>query len=138
MKIAISSEGRTLDGAINPRFGRCSYFIILDNETDSYKALENPGQYEGHGAGITAAQFLINEGISAVISGTYGPNAFRTLAAASIKMFSSSGAIRQSIDLFNQQKLPMISQPTSAGHQGMGMGRGSGMGRGQGAGRRRS
>ncbi|MBW1759768.1 MAG: dinitrogenase iron-molybdenum cofactor biosynthesis protein, partial [Deltaproteobacteria bacterium] len=30
MKIAISSSGRNLDAQVDPRFGRCNCFIVID------------------------------------------------------------------------------------------------------------
>ena len=43
MKIAISATGTTLDAEVDPRFGRCQYFIIVDPETMQFEALENSG-----------------------------------------------------------------------------------------------
>lgn len=41
MKICITSEGKTLDSKVDPRFGRCQYFIIVDSETLVFEAVEN-------------------------------------------------------------------------------------------------
>ena len=30
MKIAVGSNGNNLDSLIDPRFGRCAYFLIVD------------------------------------------------------------------------------------------------------------
>ena len=49
MKIAISSTGKDLDCQIDPRFGRCQYFIIVDPETMEFyirRTAENYTQYK--------------------------------------------------------------------------------------------
>jgi predicted Fe-Mo cluster-binding NifX family protein len=33
MKIAVSSTGQTLESAVEARFGRCPYFLIVDPAT---------------------------------------------------------------------------------------------------------
>ncbi len=43
MKIIVSANGQTLDTDVDPRFGRCQYFIIADTKTDEFEAVGNPG-----------------------------------------------------------------------------------------------
>ncbi len=132
MKIAVSSTGDSLQSQIDPRFGRCKNFLVVDATDSSFTSVENKAQFEGHGAGISAAQLLINLGVKAVISGHVGPNAFQALSAANIKMYTDSGIVLETIKKFNEGKLMQLTQPQKAMY-----GRGSdGGGRGQG--RRRS
>lgn len=128
MKIAISSMGTNLESDIDPRFGRCNNFIIIENSNLSFKFFENKAQYEGHGAGISAAQFLINHKVDVVISGNIGPNAFQALSSANIKMYIGSGVIRNAIEKFNNGNLSPLTQPSKSMY-GRGMSRGSGQGR---------
>src|SRR4030042_2932606 len=88
MKIAISATGSTLDAGIDPRFGRCQYFIIVDPETMQFEALENSSAMAGGGAGISTAQTIAGKGIEAVLTGNCGPNAYEVLSAAGIKVFT--------------------------------------------------
>jgi len=37
MKIAISSTGKTLDDSVDQRFGRCTYFLIIEIEDNEIK-----------------------------------------------------------------------------------------------------
>ena len=56
MKIAVSAAGNTLDSLVDPRFGRCAYFIIADvegNEIKNVEAVENPAMMI-RGGGIQA------------------------------------------------------------------------------------
>ena len=132
MKIAITVTAPNLDADIDPRFGRCQYFIIADPDTMEYETLENPGAAAGGGAGIATAQTLAGKSIEAVLTGNCGPNAYETLAAAGIKTITGvSGKVRDAIQSYKSGKLKASSKPNVAGHFGMGggMGRGRGMGR---------
>jgi predicted Fe-Mo cluster-binding NifX family protein len=41
MKIAVTSQGDTLDSQLDPRFGRAAYIIIVDTQTLEFEALDN-------------------------------------------------------------------------------------------------
>ena len=84
MKLAISSSGKNLDAQLDPRFGRCAYFLIVDPADMRYEVFDNQSAAQSSGAGIQAAQFLADKNVSAVITGHVGPNAVQTLAAAGI------------------------------------------------------
>lgn len=43
MKIAISSFGDKLNSSIDNRFGRCQNFLILDEEGELEKTIDNEG-----------------------------------------------------------------------------------------------
>ena len=134
MKIAITATASNLDADIDPRFGRCQYFIIADPDTMEFETLENSGAAAGGGAGIATAQTLAGKNIETVITGNCGPNAYETLMAAGIKVITGvSGKVREAIKSYKSGKLKASSQPNVAGHFGMG---GGGMGRGRGMGRR--
>ena len=132
MKIAISATGPTLGAEIDPRFGRCQYFIIVDPETMEFEALENSGAMAGGGAGISTAQTIAGKDIEAVLTGNCGPNAYQVLSAAGIKVVTGvSGKVQDAIEGHKLGKFKASSQPNAPGHFGMGgaMGRGRGMGR---------
>ena len=88
MKICISSSGTDLGSNVDPRFGRCPYFIVYDTDTDKFEYLENESRNAMGGAGIQAAQFVVNKGISTVISGAIGPNSFKVFNTANINIYS--------------------------------------------------
>ena len=91
MKIAISSRDGESDSPFSSRFGRCNYFVIVDSETHSWDVLPNPAATSRGGAGAQVVQFLSDNGIEAIISGRYGPNAFSALQAAGIQTYKASG-----------------------------------------------
>ena len=98
MKIAISSNGNNLDSQIDPRFGRCAYFLIVDIDDMSFEAFENENVTLGGGAGIQSAQFVASKEAKAVITGNCGPNAVRTLSAADVELFvGQSGTAREAV-----------------------------------------
>jgi predicted Fe-Mo cluster-binding NifX family protein len=155
MKIAISSSGKTLDSLLDPRFGRCAWFVVIDPADMNYEAFDNQSAAQSGGAGIQAAQFLVDKNVSAVITGHVGPNAVQTLSAAGIEIFAQQqGTIREVVERYKNNRLNPTAQSTVGRHFGMGgggggggmgagtasgggrgMGRGSGRGLGQGAGR---
>lgn len=121
MKIAISSTGKDLDSQVDPRFGRCQYFIFVNPETMEFEALENEGAMSMGGAGIQAAQFIAQRGASALITGNLGPNAATALSAAGIKVYLvSGGKIKEVVEDFKSGKLREVSGPTVPPHFGMG------------------
>jgi len=134
MKIAVTATAPSVDADIDPRFGRCRYFIIADPDTMESQTMENSGAAAGGGAGIATAQTLTGKGIEAVLTGNCGPNAYQVLAAAGIKVVTGvSGKVREAVQSYKSGKLQASSQPNVAGHFGMG---GGGMGRGRGMGGR--
>ena len=132
MKIAITATGADLQAQVDPRFGRTQYFIILDPETMEFEAIENSIISAAHGAGIQSGQLMSSKDVSAVITGSVGPNAFQTLTAAGIQIFQSpGGTVEQAVEAYKKGQLQPVTQFGPA-HAGMGMG--GGMGRGMGSG----
>jgi predicted Fe-Mo cluster-binding NifX family protein len=95
MILFISAQGKTPEDRPSERFGRCLWFIRYDTETDRWQAFENPAASQGHGAGVAAAQLLIDNGCEAAVSGRFGPNAHQALFAAGIDLRTFKGEDRQ-------------------------------------------
>ncbi len=132
MRIAISAVGDTIDADVDPRFGRCSHFIIVESETMAFEAIPNMAAGAMGGAGIQAAQTIAGKGAKVVITGNVGPNAFQTLAAAGIEVVvGASGTIREVVQKYKDGELSKTSTPTVQGHYGMGRGTGRGQRRQQ-------
>ena len=123
MKIAITATGNELGSEIDPRFGRCQYFIFVDSETGDFEAISNESAMASGGAGIQAAQTVIDKGVEVVVTGNVGPNAFSTLNAAGVKIITgASGTVKEALEKFRSGVLKETSSPTSASHSGMGRG----------------
>ena len=141
MKICVSALSDNIDAQIDPRFGRCQFFVIVDTDTMSFEALPNTSQSAPSGAGIQAAQNVATKGVHAVLTGNVGPNAFQALSAAGINIITGvSGTVREAVEKFKSGQLQKNTAPTapmgfgSGGGYGTGMGMGMGMGRGGGRG----
>jgi predicted Fe-Mo cluster-binding NifX family protein len=135
MRIAISAQGDNLDAPASPVFGRCPTYLFVDSETLQFEAAANPAMNQGGGAGIQAAQFVVERGAEAVLSGNLGPNAFDVLQAAGVPGYLiPEGTVRQAVEAFKAQRLAPMAGANVAAHAGMGGGVGRGMGSGAGRG----
>ena len=108
MIVIISSQGSTLASKPNPQFGRSPAFISYDTDNDTSTAYDNHAVSQPGGAGVSAAQFAVDHGVSAVISGRFGPNAFRALNSAGIQMFTfdpSCESVEDAIQAFRNNLL---------------------------------
>ncbi len=135
MKICVTSNGPTMDASVDPRFGRCQYFVFVDSETMEYEAMPNPSIGASSGAGIQAAQTVADKGASVVITGQVGPNAIQTLGATNISVVTgASGTISDAIEQYKSGGLQQSGSPTVPAYSGMGGGAGAGVGAGAGMG----
>jgi predicted Fe-Mo cluster-binding NifX family protein len=131
-KIAVTSTGPTLEDTVESRFGRCAYFLIIDSDSLDFEPMENPNIMLGGGAGIQSAQLMANKGVSVVLTGNCGPNAFQTFGAAGIQVITGiGGRVRQAVERFKAGQFASTSGPSVQSHFGMGRGTGGGMGRGR-------
>ncbi len=121
MKICITAEGQTLDSQVDPRFGRCQNFIFFDTQTGDLEALSNANaQFQG-GAGIQSAQLVSSKEAKVVLTGHVGPNAFQTLSAAGIQIYTGvTGTVHEAIAAFKSGKLKITASPSVGSKFGMG------------------
>ncbi len=135
MKIVVSSTGEDLESGVDPRFGRCQFFLMVDLDSMKYSATPNTAGASAGGAGIEAARIVSDMGVSAVLTGNIGPNAHRALNAAGIKVYvGAAGTVSESIERFKRGDFSEAGNATVPGHFGMGRGMGGGGGRGMGRG----
>lgn len=148
MKICIATTQGGLDDQVCPVFGRCPTFTFVDVEEKEIKNVEViPNEFAGAagGAGIQAAQLVVNKGVQAVIAGNYGPNAHPILSQGGADAISVQGiGVKDAVTKYVDGELKPTDQPTVAKFGGMtgdstglggGMGRGGGMGMGRGGGK---
>ena len=149
MKIVVSAQGADINAMINPRFGRCEYFLIVDTETNQVEAWPNESIDASGGAGVQSASFVLSKGIQAVLTGSVGTKAMDVFAASGVQIITGqSGSVKQAVERFTAGSLEeeggSPSPGTGGGHgqggggcRGMGgggRGMGGGGGRGQGGG----
>jgi predicted Fe-Mo cluster-binding NifX family protein len=149
MKIVISSSGSDLDSAVDPRFGRAAFLLIIDSESgELIESIDNStGRDAAQGAGIMAASLVVEKGVQAILTGRLGPKALAVAEKANIKVVNDcSGTVRNAIDKFRSQgaggsgevptdqgQAPVVASESRRPGRGMGkgMGRGGGQGRGK-------
>lgn len=126
MKIAISASSDDLNGQVNPVFGRCPGFLIVETEGSEIKShsfVSNTALNAVHGAGTAAAQAVINQGVQAVISGNLGPNAFNMIEQAGIKFYPGFGLnIKEAIEKVASGQLKDRNSASTAANYGLGTG----------------
>ena len=121
MKVAITTTGEDLSGPVEPHFGRCPRFIVVDSETMDFEVVQNTAVSSAHGAGIAAAQLVASRGVKAVLTGNVGPNAYSALSSAGIKIVTGvSRTVGDAVKRFSSGELQSISGPTVGGHFGTG------------------
>lgn len=124
MKICVSASSDSLDANVDSRFGRCPYFVVVDSETMEFDVVVNDSGDASHGAGIQAAQTVVNRGVEVVITGNVGPNAFNVLSASGVKVVTgASGNIKDAVEKYKNGQLAEAGNPSVGGHFGMGKGR---------------
>ena len=118
MKVAISSQGNSLKSKEDPRFGRSSWFAVIDKETGKFYTIDNDQNLSSaQGAGIQAAEKVSREGVEAVITGHCGPKAFRVLKAAGITVYLvSDGTVEEIMAKFKLGELVKADTPDVEGH----------------------
>ncbi len=117
MKIAVTSKGTELDSAVDPRFGRAAYILIVDTETYECEVLNNQENVNAlKGAGIQVASMVRKRGSEILLTGFCGPNAFKAMAAAKIGVANdASGSVREAVKTYLDGKLPLADEANVEG-----------------------
>ncbi len=117
MKVAIASSGKSLSSSVDRRFGRAPYFIIYDTDTDNWEVLDNSHKSMAQGVGPKTAELIASKGVEYLLVGHCGPNAFRALQSAGIKVITgASGTITDAINKLKKGELETSERPDVGGH----------------------
>jgi len=120
MRVCVTSSGKELSSPIDPRFGRCTVFMIVDTETMQFEAVDNPAMGARGGAGTWAGQLMNEHKVEAVLTGNVGPNAFNVLQAAGITIYTGiSGTVQDALGQLRDGALSAVGGPSAAPHSGM-------------------
>jgi len=72
------------------------------------------------GAGIQSAQLVASKQVKAVVTGNVGPNAFQTLQAAGVEVFTgASGTVKEVIEKYKRGEFKANSSPSVGSHAGI-------------------
>jgi predicted Fe-Mo cluster-binding NifX family protein len=118
VKIAVSSSGPTLEAAVDPRFGRAPYLLVVDPDTLEFEAVANQMNLQAaQGAGIQTATLVARYQPVAVLTGHCGPKAFQTLQAAGIQVIVEvSGPVKQAVEKYRAGQLTPAASPNATSH----------------------
>jgi len=120
MKVAVTSYDRDLPGKVDRSFGRAKWFVVVDMESGTVEAHSNKQNvYAAQGAGIQAAQNISNLEVGVVLTGNVGPNAFRALKTAAIKIFTVGKDIETvegALSGWKEGRLREVHEHTIEGH----------------------
>ncbi len=113
MKICITAKGNTLQSEVDPRFGRSNYFILIETDNMEYTAITNQNINETGGVGVKSAKLMSDNGVEAVLTGACGPNAFKTLESANIKIVDGvKGLVKEVAEKFKNGELSYSNSPS--------------------------
>ena len=120
MRVVVTSSGADYEAAVDPMFGRCANYLFIDTETDSIELKANPAAGAPSGAGIMAAQYVIEQGAEAVLTGNVGPNAMDVFQATEIPVYSLPASIKtvgEAMLVFNAGQLQPAGGATVGAHR---------------------
>lgn len=109
LKIAVPVDENKKDVCVS--FGRAPYFMVCDVEEDRVEILDNPAADAQGGAGLKAAQFVLDSGADTVITVRCGENAGNVFKAADIVVYKSKVSdARENIELLKEKKLVELTE----------------------------
>ncbi len=119
MIIAVPAENQSLDSAICQSFGRAPFYCIYDTESESSRFIDNSAKEASGGAGVEAAQLLVDENVGALITFRLGENAARVLRAANTTLLKAVNlSIADNVANFLEKKLVDLDEIHSGYHHG--------------------
>lgn len=116
MKIAIPLDENKKDVCVS--FGRAPFFLFHDQTGD--EILENPAANAQGGAGLKAAQFLVDHDVTILITVRCGQNAADVFQAVGMKIFKSQATdAQENITAYEENELAELTH-FHAGFHGVG------------------
>ena len=118
MKVAITSKGLDLNSQVDPRFGRTQNFLLVDTETGEHTVLDNQQNLNAaSGAGIQSTETIVKNGAEVLLTGHCGPNAFRALSAAGVKIvIGVDGAVKDALEKLKNGEFSFAESADVEGH----------------------
>ncbi|QSX09361.1 NifB/NifX family molybdenum-iron cluster-binding protein [Alkalibacter rhizosphaerae] len=111
MKIAIPANEQRSEAGICPSFGRAPWYAIFDTLSEELHFMENTAANSPGGAGIKAAQLLVDKGVKAVLAPRCGENAAQVLEPAGIEIFrTKSEDMLENIKAFQETELDLLEE----------------------------
>ena len=119
MKICITAQNNDIEANVDPRFGRCQYYMIYDTDTLQSEFFPNQNKDGMGGVGIQAGQLMVEKGVKVVLTGNVGPNAYKTLNEGNIAVITGvSGKVLMAVDSYNRGELKSAEGASVDSHSG--------------------
>lgn len=118
MRIALPVGGESMDAGVYQSFGRAPYFMVHDTQTKETSFLVNNAASSQGGAGIKAAQIVVDLHVEALLAPQCGENAASVLNAAKIQLYKTYGSsIKENLDAYEAGRLPSLDEIHGGYHQ---------------------
>ncbi len=121
MKIAIPVDDNSVDTKVCISFGRAPYFLIYDTVNQEKLYVENSAANSQGGAGIKAAQVVVDHQVEALLTPRCGENAAEVIKAAGIRIYKTIGtSVQENIRSLEEGDLSLLQDihPGFHGHGG--------------------
>ena len=121
MKIAVCTQQKNEQSTVDNRFGRAACFAVFDDETSQWSFIENAQNTQAaQGAGIQAAQFVIDAGVNVLLACNVGPKAVCALQAGQVKIYTMSGGgtAVEAVKEYQNGNLEQMTEANVEGHWG--------------------
>jgi predicted Fe-Mo cluster-binding NifX family protein len=103
-KIAIASQGETIDSQVGSQAARSPWFLFFDKKGQLAEAIENPYQQRRGDAGLKCAELLAEKGVTVFVAGNIGDKMAEALESEGIVFITFSGTVKEAIaHVLNQQ-----------------------------------
>ena len=119
MKIVVTANGTDLETHVSPVVGRCLELVFIDTDTMRFETVVNPEGAMLRGAGFEAAEFVVERGAQAVVTGNVGPNTFDVLRAAGVPVYLyGGGTVREAVAAYKAGQLQLLEAASVPTHSG--------------------
>jgi predicted Fe-Mo cluster-binding NifX family protein len=118
VKIAVTATSNDPNGQVDPRFGRAKYFLIFDDDGNLLETYNNSDNLNAMGgAGIQAGKVLSDRKVDVLLTGHCGPNAYKVLNAAGVKVgIEVDGTVQDALERFRKNNVKFADAPNVEGH----------------------
>ena len=111
MKLAMPVNEKDMRTEICVSFGRSPYFLFYDTDTEEGTFIDNSAAASSGGAGIKAAQIIVDNNAGALLTPRCGENAANVLKSADINLYKTEGvSVAENIEAFIDGKLSLLDE----------------------------
>lgn len=115
MRIGIPANIEDVNSPVSDNFGRAAFYFIYDDKENRGEFIANTAAMSQGGAGIKAAQIIVDSGAGVVITPQMGENAAAVLKSAKMELYlSKEGSLMDNIKFLKDGQLV----PLESIHQG--------------------